>query len=116
MTKNEQGDFVWWVKGALAAAAFMAPLLVSWLYEHAADLRRGVERIEERVEYQEGIIRALSEALARFDQRSIGIQENLERMLTTPAARPDPFTGTQGRALEGRIADLERCCRNRGDK
>ena len=40
-------------------------------------------------------------------ERIQAIESEVRRMATSPTARPDPFTGSQGRELEDRIRQLE---------
>ena len=41
-------------------------------------------------------------------ERIQAIESEVRRMATSPTARPDPFTGSQGRELEDRIRELEK--------
>jgi hypothetical protein len=45
--------------------------------------------------------------LATLNGRMIEVERRLNALRTTPAARPDPFTGADGRILEQRIKALE---------
>lgn len=44
----------------------------------------------------------------RMDNRTIQNSNEISALKGDPRTRPDPFTGTEGRALERRLADAER--------
>ena len=54
-----------------------------------------------------GRIEALERYLAVDQHRMDKLELAMEEMQRKPAARPDPFTGTEGRELERRIKQLE---------
>jgi hypothetical protein len=54
-----------------------------------------------------GRIEALERYLAVDQHRMDKLEKMVEELTHKPDARPDPFTGTQGAALERRIKELE---------
>ena len=118
VARNERGEFVPWVKGAVAVVGVILPILAigtGSVISHYLDSVAGdLARLERKLEFQEGIIRSLSDAIARDDARTITLSEKIQELITKPSSRPDPFTGTDGRKLELRIIDLEHCCKQHG--
>ena len=45
-----------------------------------------------------------------WKQRIDRNRDEIRKIMKSPSARPDPFTGTEGKELERRIDKLERCC------
>ena len=115
-----------WTKGAVWVLGLVVPLAISGLgvlaHVDRDNSRRQLESIDGRLEASEGVVSGLTVSVARslehVEQHKkqseywIGrIEKNTEELnllRTKSSARPDPFTGTQGRVLERRIDALER--------
>lgn len=115
-----------WVRGAVWALGLGVPVVVGGVAVISGlDRERALERHEslaEHVHANDARLRGLSESVTRALEHveshnteanywKTRIETNTDRIteLTSNAnARPDPFTGTQGRELERRIDQLER--------
>lgn len=67
-----------------------------------------LHEIEARLAVSETHVETHEKSAAEWKQRILENERSLRQMRTSPEARPDPFTGTEGRQLEQRIQQLER--------
>jgi hypothetical protein len=67
-----------------------------------------LHEIEARLAVSETHVESHEKSAGEWKQRIMENERALRQMRTSPEARPDPFTGTEGRKLEQRIQQLER--------
>ncbi len=70
-------------------------------------VRAKLHEIEARLAVSETHVETHEKSAGEWKQRILENERALRQMRTSPEARPDPFTGTEGRQLEMRIERLE---------
>ena len=104
-------EFTWGVFVPVAALVFSAGV---WGFDRFMDL---IDRIsdldsavtsntEHRLIHDEQSKHWISQILRNLDDVR-QLERDLAELRSVPSARPDPFTGSEGNALERRIHDLE---------
>jgi hypothetical protein len=63
--------------------------------------------MESRLALSEAHVETHEKTAGEWKQRIIENERALRQLQTAPSARPDPFTGSEGRQLEYRIERLE---------
>ena len=71
-------------------------------------VRAILNAMDARLAVAETHVAAHERSADEWKQRIIENERELRGLMQSPAARPDPFTGTEGRELEQRIQQLER--------
>lgn len=115
MGESHEPQYAGWVKGAAWVLGLVAPLLIGGLAAYTASVVSGVQRehddLQQRVVVLEGLVSGLVQSTAKTLQHVelhtaeknhwiLRIEEN-SRAITSLTkdthARPDPYTGTDGR-------------------
>ena len=122
---RDETDPSGWVKGAVWVMGIGLPLLAGGMV-YLNDLQRTANgeryrQLAQRVDIGDaklgGLIESVVRALEyiesheresdRYKNRIDALTEKMQALATDALARPDPFTGTEGRELERRIDTLE---------
>jgi hypothetical protein len=92
---------------ALAVAATVGMALVNLVDNIQRDIQQHRVDVERDIGALKAIVKGNADTLHERGIRIGNLEEKVYELRNKPSSRPDPFTGTEGRALEQRIQELE---------